>query len=549
MAKMYPSKILAGTQSNAERKVYFALKDNLPDTFTAFHSLPLLVRNQNADALLPREIDFLVCHPQHGLLVIEVKGGGISCDGPEGLWTSTSSDGQVHKIKNPYSQAQRALFALLDELKDCGIGKNRCFPIAYAVWFPDIELDNTILGWSSNYPDITFDSCTCADPKDLILHVLEKCLIRTAPKPPGPDGIQALVKYLAPKWQIPLRLGTALREEEQAFFEATKSQYKVLSMLGRKRRALICGAAGSGKTFLALEKAYTMAKAGNDVLLLCYNHRLAAWLRTQSPQTENISIFHYHGLCSHFCRLAGHPLPTPDPLSDTKNFFAAELPEALMDAIAATDLRFDAVIVDEGQDFEALWWLSIQELLKDPGEGPQYIFYDDNQRLYSTRFDFPIKEDPLLLCENCRNTQKIHVEIMKFYVGQSEPLSIGPEGRKPVEIQVASDSAERSAVENIVKALLNQENVPAESIVILTPKAQGKSKWREGDKLAGLPLSWKTSTTNRAIACATIHSFKGLESPVVILTEMTEPDSDRLRQLSYVGCSRAKSHLVTISQS
>ena len=546
MAKMYPSKILAGTQSNAERKVYFALQDNLPDTFTAFHSVPLLVRDQKASALLPKEIDFLVCHPQHGLLVIEVKGGGIDCDGPEGVWTSTSSDGQIHEIKNPYRQAQTALFAFLDELKDCGIGKKNCFPIAYAVWFPDIELKNTPLGSSSNYPDITFDSCTCADPKDSLLHVLEKCLIRTAPKPPGPDGLQALVRYLAPKWQIPMRLGTALREEEKAFFEATRSQHKVLSMLGRKRRALICGAAGSGKTFLALEKAHTLAKAGNDVLLLCYNQRLAEWLRSQSTPAENISIFHYHGLCSHFCRLVGHPLPTPDPMSDNRNFFAAELPEALMDAIAVTDRRFDAVIVDEGQDFEALWWLSVQELLKDTAEGPLYIFYDDNQHIYSTRLDFPIKEDPLLLCENCRNTQKIHAEVMKLYRGASESASVGPEGRKPLELQVANDQEERAAVDDTIRKLLNQENVPAGSIVLLTPKAQGKSKWREGDKLAGHPLTWTFPAPDQAIACATVHSFKGLESPVVILTEMLAQDTNRTRQLLYVGSSRAKSHLILV---
>jgi superfamily I DNA/RNA helicase len=60
------------------------------------------------------------------------------------------------------------------------------------------------------------------------------------------------------------------------------------------------------------------------------------------------------------------------------------------------------------------------------------------------------------------------------------------------------------------------------------------------------PNADKTPTSDRAIACATIHSFKGLESPVVILTETAEPDTNRLRQLSYVGSSRAQSHLVTM---
>jgi hypothetical protein len=546
MAKMYPNKILAGTQSNAERKVYFALQDNLPDTFTVFHSVPLLVRDPKANALLPKEIDFLVCHPSHGLLVIEVKGGGIGCDDVRGMWFSTSSDGKVHEIKNPYGQAKGALFALRDELKECGIGKRNCFPIAHAVWFPDVELGNVSLGHSANYPDITFDSTTLATPKDSVLHVLQKCQIWTAPKPPGHEGLQALVNYLSPKWQLFTRLGTTLCEEEKALFEATRSQYKVLSMLGRKSRALICGPAGSGKTFLALEKACALAKAGNDVLLLCFNQRLAEWLRTQCVQKENISIYHYHGLCSHFCQRAGVPLPTPDPLSDPKAFFAVSLPEALLDAISATDRRFDAVIVDEGQDFESLWWISIQELLKKPTHGPLYIFYDDNQQIYSTHLEFPIKEDPFLLCENCRNTQQIHVEVMKFYRGNPDTTCLGPKGRPPQIVRVADDDEERSVVFDLINRLVKQENVPTHHIMILTPKAQGKSKWREGDRFAGFPVTWKSTGNNQVIGCSTIHAFKGLESPVVILTEMFGVDGNLLRQLEYVGYSRAKSHLILI---
>ena len=222
------------------------------------------------------------------------------------------------------------------------------------------------------------------------------------------------------------------------------------------------------------------------------------------------------------------------------------MPKALLDALEATNQRFDAIIIDEGQDFEAHWWLSIQELLKDPTNGPLYIFYDDNQHIYSTRMEFPFEEELMLLCENCRNTQRIHSEVMKFYRGQSDTSSIGPEGRKPLELQVASEEEEVSAVDETIRHLLNQENVPAKAIVILTPKAQGRSKWREGQKLAGRTLSWETPTDDRAIGCATIHSFKGLEGPVVVLTEISESDTNLMRQLSYVGSSPAQSHLIVV---
>jgi len=82
--------------------------------------------------------------------------------------------------------------------------------------------------------------------------------------------------------------------------------------------------------------------------------------------------------------------------------------------------------------------------------------------------------------------------------------------------------------------------------MILTPKAQGKSKWREGERIGGLALTWKIDHDDRTVGCATIHAFKGLESSVVILTELSEPDQNRMRQLEYVGSSRAKSQLVML---
>jgi hypothetical protein len=50
--------------------------------------------------------------------------------------------------------------------------------------------------------------------------------------------------------------------------------------------------------------------------------------------------------------------------------------------------------------------------------------------------------------------------------------------------------------------------------------------------------------SGQAILSSTIHAFKGLESPVMILTEMTEIDTAHLRQLAYVGSSRANSDLI-----
>ena len=57
----------------------------------------------------------------------------------------------------------------------------------------------------------------------------------------------------------------------------------------------------------------------------------------------------------------------------------------MLEALDKTALRYDAVIIDEGQDFDPVWWIGVEQLLKSPSEGALYIFYDDNQQIYGTR--------------------------------------------------------------------------------------------------------------------------------------------------------------------
>jgi hypothetical protein len=63
---MLPEKLLVGTQSNAERKVFYALKDLLSSEYTVFHHLPVYRPANASGGLLDGEIDFLIVHPELG---------------------------------------------------------------------------------------------------------------------------------------------------------------------------------------------------------------------------------------------------------------------------------------------------------------------------------------------------------------------------------------------------------------------------------------------------------------------------------------------------
>ncbi|MEO6888169.1 MAG: hypothetical protein ABI324_04165 [Ktedonobacteraceae bacterium] len=113
-----------------------------------------------------------------------------------------------------------------------------------------------------------------------------------------------------------------------------------------------------------------------------------------------------------------------DIVNDVRNeqYFRTVLPQALhgsaqrrrVISLASLPRTFNAIIVDEGQDFYEEWWSALQELFPQGQENIFYIFYDNNQRLYPTPLSYPIASAPYLLTVNCRTTQAIHHQFMRF---------------------------------------------------------------------------------------------------------------------------------------
>src|SRR5688572_2914853 len=115
MATIFPTPISADTNSNAERKLYNLFRDKLDPEYTIIHSVKWITRDPKRYGPVG-EADFVIIHPQHGVLVIEVKGGGIHLDA--GKWYTINAAGdKISLDKDPIAQADRSVYALLDHLK------------------------------------------------------------------------------------------------------------------------------------------------------------------------------------------------------------------------------------------------------------------------------------------------------------------------------------------------------------------------------------------------------------------------------------------------
>lgn len=553
MARMIPAHLPedgAGV-SAAERTLFKEFARQLGAEWAVLHSVHWLARESGRSR--DGEADFLLAHPRHGVLVLEVKGGAISRDGATMAWSSRDWGGEAHAIKDPFEQAERSMYALRDKLADAPETAGHAYRLARAVAFPDILVGDTELG--PNAP-----RALILDSGDL--NTLVRALTRAFAASPGGGagtgeaGVQALVQLLKPPVELarPGLRGEMLRQDD-AFLRLTAQQYALLDFLGGHRRVAIDGAAGSGKTLLALEQCRRLARQGFRVLFTCYNKALAGWARDAlaadlGGDMALVTIENYHDLAAQLVRRAGLPVPDIGTLDGDalSRYFADELPNQLLDALAILPERFDAIVVDEGQDFADTWWVTLEALLADPAESPLVIFYDDNQRIYSTAATgaYPIARPHHALPHNCRSTRRVHEAAMAFHRGDRRPTCRGPEGRPLVTVATA-DGGVLAALRRVLHDLTQTEGVPPDEIVVLSTRSAKHSVLAEGAKVGNLTLTWGAATTGQ-LRVRTVHTFKGLESPIVILAEPERAHAAHRDALLYVALSRAQHHVVVLGQ-
>lgn len=545
MSRIYPERLpeslLLDPKRSAERAVYTALSQ-LSAPFVIFYSVSWLSRSPNSDAQ-DGEADFVVAHPDLGLLVLEVKGGSIQYDAPTGIWTSRNRAGEIFTIKDPVAQARTNKYALLKKLQELPHWPSQWLTIGHAVAFPDVYTHPVQL--RPDLPlEIILDRASLENLEDAIRRAF--AFYHSADGRNGalrPDRLQILTDLLAKSFQLRTPLGVELAYEDARLIELTEQQMRVLDLLSYQRRAAIQGCAGSGKTMLALEKARRLAAEGFEVLLACFNVPLARYLAEHAP--DGVNVFHFHGLCEALIKEAGlKEIPPRDP----EIYYSKFLPDLMLEAVEILGSRFDAIIVDEGQDFIESWWLALSELLNDPANGILYVFFDDNQNLYRGVECIPglIDSPPFSLFENCRNTQEIHRLVASFHQQGKLLKALGPAGHAPEGVAYVTQDEMLRLLRKTLHRLINEEAIDPTDIVILTPRGEHRSVLQDGLKLGNFVLTRKPPRSSSHIQVNTIHQFKGLERRVVIIAELDESAHRDQSLILYVGCSRARVHLILL---
>lgn len=535
--------------SRAEAETYRACRALLASDVVVIYSLNILHRGRR---IHEGEADFIVLDPNRGILVIEVKGGGIGYDPSSGEWSTRNKEG-IEPIDDPFKQATANKHVLIEMLRGhphwTQVVRGRVLA-GHAVLFPALTRKQlAALRLPHTPPEIVGSRDDLVTLQAWIDGAYE--FSRTPQdRPLGQPGVAMAVELLCKKVEIDVPRSSRLRDQERERIVLTNQQTIVLESIAERPRAAVSGGAGTGKTLLALLEAKRRADAGGKPLLLCFNSLLATYLKVVT-KGSNVNSMGVHGLYTWWIsvvseRLGRNLLTEAEMQYPGQSHTEVILPHAFNVALDEEAPAYDSVIVDEGQDFRDTDWLAIDALIERTG-ARLLVFHDHNQALYPRSDCFPIADaDSLPLTRNCRHTAPIHhASYRRHYEGPFTRPSPIP-GDPPVAIHAGNRGSQAREVRNTVQKLL-AEGMEAEDIVVLVMAFDDGTQacYAALPPLSG-PVAWGKGYRAGCVCVESAGRFKGLDAAVVILWLAAEFDAKVHREWVYVGLSRAKSWLYVV---
>lgn len=597
MAVLIPRLGQARFDSGGERRLAERLGQKLEENALVWHNVPAGPRG--------RHPDFLILHPHHGLLVLEVKDWRIdSIVRADKLQVELILARGLVRTTNPLEQARQYMFAVKDTLErdpllQCAAGS----PFAGKLAAP--------FGFGVVLANITRKQFDATDLRQVLPGSRVVCRDEMTEAVDDDAFRDALWRMVSPRLGPPLSIPQidrirglvfpeiVVRDDRQAalFEDADRSpddrtlrvmdlqQEQLARNFGEGHR-IVRGVAGSGKTMLLSFRAQHLAKAATKpVLLLCYNGALAARLEAQMQDRDvedRVVVHTFHRWCRRMLVQYGLPVPRIEDFPDHDAFYASMI-DRMIAAVDAGHIpvgQYDAVLIDEAHDFEHAW-LQLAARMVNPDTRSLFIVYDNAQSIYGDKktpvwshLGIEAQGRTTVLKINYRNTSEICTFARHF---ASELLSEPFEDDAGLATVVLPESSGRRGVEPMVQRRVNAGDEADHAVqwlrdqrragyawrdlVVLAP---GKRNWREPLVRAldreGVPyrmlLGNKSLHADFAadhVHVMTLHAAKGLEFPGVAVVGIGDlPWKSQSLQdaakLLYVAMTRA-THALLISYS
>ena len=514
-----------------ENEVLKQFRQQLPIDWVVMPSVSWTLMKD--DRVRDGEADFVVLVPGLGLVVIEVKGSKEFKVDELGAWHRLEPNGSWQVLRrSPPEQAMGNMYRLIELLKE----KYRWleFPgrFAYLVIYPQGETSD--LGM--------FDESTVATRRHMnqLASRIRNALERRGGAASGEQFAESAIEKVIDQLKnrrfhvVKVDTGDDVADDKGKIEQLTQQQFATLRGLFDLPKVAVMGPAGSGKTLLAMWRLKALVEEGRKAIYVCYNKNLASSLRHLNPDHAEF-IWNIDSLFLRTCPEARVPTDT------IGRFFAEDLPGLVVDKASSLE-KYDAIVVDEGQDISEFQALALHELLAE--DGTWAYFADWHQDLYRRGSGTPIGAEVLFtLHHNCRNTIKIN-DAANDFAKKSIPSMPGmPEGVAPV-VEVTRNQALRAWE-------LAKQWAGEGSVAILSPYTLDRSAMKGEKSGHGLRLSEdvKELGAKDTVVFSTIKSFKGIEASVVIVVDLEIPGEKAAfsEEDLYVASTRATTRIAFIS--
>lgn len=534
-------------KSNAEKKMYDVLqKLNMKNAYV-LHSLGL----PKHQSKIYGEIDFVVVCDR-GVACLEIKGGRVECR--DGKWFFKDRYGvEREKPEGPFAQVTGNMFSLRDVLKKKFQNNKHTKNLltACGVVFPDIEFKSVSQEIIS---EVVYDNRT-EDITGYMNRVFDYWEERQHRQPSrlSPGDIRDIVQFLRGDFVFIPTLSDRLNSVEKRLVRLTSEQAQLMQALSLNKHLLIEGNAGTGKTLLAVDFAKKKAASGKKVLFLTYNKNLANNVIRQVDTIENLKVINIHALFGEYVAV------DVKKMQENPNVYFSELlPEIFYEYLSELSdeelekIKYDLIIMDEGQDIlKPLYLYSLDTLLRGGfANGDWAVFYDEKQNIYNPDYNdgmeilhgYNCTEFKLFV--NCRNTVQIGTYSSKIS-GIDLGEFIRENGEEVQNISYEDDDDFKKKITGILKNL-RKEKVDTRDVVFLAPKKYKNSKVAQ----AGIEVNEigdNFDSSKELPVYATIQGFKGLDSKIVILTDVEYIRKENLSSFLYIAGTRARTLLYIVT--
>ncbi len=527
MARIVPSDLtrlaLAGAHE-PEIQTLAHLRDALSDDYTVFHGVHWT--RQYKGRTLFGEIDFVVLNRAGRALCIEQKNGPL-----------VEESGKLYKQypeerKNVGEQVARSLDSIREKFAWQAGGQR--LGVDYLIYCPDHAVRQI------NAAAIDRERIVDANRRDQLAAVIQQIL--PPKRPEHPSDARRVDDFFCQTFEVVPDVHAHVSAQERNFVRLSGGLVEVLD-----------------NTFVARHFYDKALAAGGRPLLLCFNRPLKERLKHLAHDGGMVET--WYGFCDQFLRSRGTVLDF-NKMQGDPDFWPRAARQVMDEALAIApdgDWRFDTLVIDEAQDFEAGWLEIVRLFLHD--DASILWLEDPNQNVRGVT-DAPGLQELGFVGYHSMLNFRSPATIAERILHALPEFPFTPANDLPglgVGVHPYSDPADQARLVGKIVGRLLDDRFKANQIAVLSCRGREKTAFRDLERLGNYTVARFDNRydlfgnqvfTKGQILFDTIRRFKGQQQEAVILTDV-DPNLDdahlrRELQLIYCGMTRATVRLEVV---